>query len=423
MLLFVAHVFEPFLRNAAPFNRYKESLRETVKGRTINLEYDVTLLPSTQNLDDMKSIEKLKCTDDTVYLAVYSDFDITNLINRFELNSVLVAGKEWGCSSDSSGSPEFMHRRVLNKYVHGNEIVIKTKDCGPLDAFSEHQIEVWLSEAPPRKYELESGRPEHIKTESINDMQTGHDISGRKDTSFRSVFELPAQTEYGSDPADLSFTNSGSIDLLNQNSNIISLSWNILTQPSFYYKIQGSLKFGGMCGFVPCFAPTLVISYCKAWARVRQTTTLTASVNVRSATSTESTRQLLRKMPIPDAGVGFVVGGVGFELGFFFEAKCRASFGVDGLFQMNAGVTVITDVTSGFEYTPSSGFVPTTVISPISPTKTFTWGGKVTAVLKLGIIPVVSLNLDVKGTYKKMSLLLGLTLQVRAVFVAFVLHV
>ncbi len=356
----------------------------------------------------MQSIEKLRCTDDTVYLSVSSDFDIHDLMHRFEMNSVLVAGKEWGCSHDSSGNPEFMHRRVLNKYIHDEDIVLKTKDCGPLDAFSEHHIEMWLSEAP----------------ESIDTMQTGHDISERSDRSMFELPPLPFQTEYGSDPADLSFTNSGTIDLLNQNSNIISLSWNILTRPSFYYKIQGSLKYEGMCGFVPCFAPKLVISYCKAWIRARQTTTLTASVNVRTATSTESTRQLLRKMPIPDAGVGgFDIGGVGFGLGFFFEVKCRASLGVDGLFQMNAGVTVITDVTSGFEYTPSSGFVPTTVISPISPTKTFTWGGKVTAVLKLGIIPVVSLNLVAKGEYKKMSLLLGFTLQVRAVFIAFVLHV
>jgi hypothetical protein len=241
------------------------------------------------------------------------------------------------------------------------------------------------------------------------------------------------ESEYGPPSTDPSIVKEGTIFLLNKNitrstsstssssstvtksySSTIRLDWKLSSEFSFLYKIQGSIGVGDWCyGFLPCIAPTPVITYLKVWARVRTTVIMNLLVNVQAAASIEKTITIVPEVPIPYAGIGFKVGGVGFLLGFFVELRGRATVGVDGLFELSAGVSVSREMTSSFEYTPSSDAVPSSEMGPITTTKTFTWGGKVTAVLKIGLIPILSLNLVVKGESKsKSKYSVGISLQV-----------
>jgi hypothetical protein len=385
--------------DVVPLNRFKESLRETARGRTLFLEYDVTLLPSTRVLDNMESIERIECNDDAVQIFWSSGTNVEDLKERFELHSVLVAGKEWGCSYDRYGNPEPLHRRILDKYVQKEQIFLKTKKCSPLEAYSKHSIEMWSEQTDPDQFEMRR----HKKSQKINENAT-HEASRLQNSSRRISTDFPA-FEFG--PTDeSSLTMQNTISVLKSGNSEISLAWDILSRFTFYFKIEGFVDFditptlcdGWLLGrkchkCQPCFPQVLVISYCKVSVRVRQTATLSLLSKVQAPVSKILDMPLAPKVPIPYAGIGFKAGGVELGVGFFIELIGRGSFAADGLFEMSAAITVSTDLTTGFEYNKNSGFQPIGTSSPITPTKSFSWGGKVTALLRIGVLPILSLEL------------------------------
>jgi hypothetical protein len=381
-------------------NRFKESLRENLKGRTNRLEYDVTLLPSTRVLDNMEMIESIECTEETVRISSFLGSDVNDLIERFQLHSVLVAGKEWGCSYDQYGNLGPTHRRILDKYIQKEQIILKTKKCSPLEAFSKHSIE--MRSEPNDQYQMQDEMRGHTKPQTINE-NTTQDASGFQHSSRRSSIISIPPIELG--PDESSFPMKDTVFLEKSSTAEISLSWDIATRVSFYLKIEGHVEIdlkpsmcdGSIFGFKckkcrPCSAVRTVITYCESTVRVRQTATLSIVSNVQSTFSKTIDVPLVPKFPVPGLGLGFRIAAVDMGLGFFIDLRGQGSFFADGLLEMSAAVTVSTDLTAGFTYklSRSPRFVPIADRTPITPTKSFTWGGKVTASLSIGIIPIFS---------------------------------
>ena len=124
-------------------HRYKEYLRQEIVTdsgtQVVHLKYDVKLAESTRNLDDMKEIQSIKCTNSSLTLTLMPDLNAGLLSQEFQLGAVVAGGREWGCLSSIVGEPatpiDFTRKvQSVSTDINLHRIVLSTTDSNPFYA-------------------------------------------------------------------------------------------------------------------------------------------------------------------------------------------------------------------------------------------------------------------------------------------------
>jgi hypothetical protein len=141
--------------------RFKQSLRVlSTNGDVLHLSYDVTRLNSTRVLDEMDSIDDVRCSPDyslTIILAPgYMPEDVAS---EFLLDAVVNGGSEWNCSWVTGEDPAPFSRRILGVAIIGTDIVMNTSGCSPFESFAKEDIELWAVLGQPSNDTGEFGFP------------------------------------------------------------------------------------------------------------------------------------------------------------------------------------------------------------------------------------------------------------------------
>jgi hypothetical protein len=125
--------------------RFKQSLRVlSPNGDALHLSYDVTRLNSTRVLDEMDSVDDVRCSpDNTLTIILAPGYMPEDVVSEFHPDAVVNGGSEWNCSWVTGEDPAPFSRRILGVAIIGTDIVMNTSGCSPFESFAKEDVELW----------------------------------------------------------------------------------------------------------------------------------------------------------------------------------------------------------------------------------------------------------------------------------------
>jgi hypothetical protein len=390
--------------------RYKEYLRQEIVTdsgpQVVHLKYDVTIANSTRILDDMKGIQSVNCTNSSLTLILTSGLNASLMSKEFQLRSVVVGGREWGCLSSIVGEPATamdFTRKVRSVSTDNNVLVLGTTDCNPFYAFEKQDIDIW-SENVVTGSNLRSKSSADLPVSNTSSTRIDFTVPGDKYLTGEVFFQYEGfATSSATSTTTVTTTagtTTGTTTVTGTTTTTataaarISLSYVVDLTANFRFRIRAGLNWA--------LVPTLY-DY-ESWIDERLRLQVIAKATVFAALTERWTQEIFSGIAI--LAIPTSIGGVGVNAGLFGDLKMEMDFELSGMFQAEVGMVMSRTRKYGSRLSQSCNAIDyalkwftgaCTLVSideerAVSFDKIFDWGGRAEAV----ITPSVEFGLALK---------------------------
>jgi hypothetical protein len=428
------------------------------------LKYDVVRAQGTRVLDEMEEVQEVNCTSNSLSIAIIpgSDFDVVS--RQFQLGNVITGGKEWGCQPGDLDVPAAAFTRRIESISIDNppRIALITSDCSPFEAFERQDIDIWSEDNVHSGNDLRSHRSALTDPAgSEGNASTRFDVidqDKRFDGSKLLKYEhfLLGETDgtsAGCKCGDYSKSSGSTIDPASVKAcqdkgctwtaesfyggicsgtcaqasitGSVSLDFEASIQASFRFKLRATFGFTGF-----------KIQEFESWIDETMASSVTVKARVNAFYSVKRTVKLAENVLLFAYPTN--IAGVGVDFGFFGDLVLKMEANIEGDFSAEAGIKTERRKRYGALWDTSKprcwgpvvwgkcvGVYQSGTMTPVNDNfdpvteKTFTWGGKVVAILKPSLEMKTSFRLGVAfgslGTFG-FDLSAGLRLKVTATF-------